>query len=57
MYYICERNALTTYYMYKMHVIDIFAALFIRKIVLTNIAKIKRLQKKTVYSNSYNSEV
>ena len=42
-FYIRERHVLTPYFMYKMHVIDIFAAFYIReKIVLANIAKIKR---------------
>ena len=41
--YIRERRLLTPYFMYKMHVIGIFAVFYIReKIVLAFIAKIKR---------------
>ena len=37
-FYIRERQVLTPNFMYKMHVIDIFAAFHIReKIILTNI--------------------
>ena len=41
-FYIRKRHVLTPYFMYKMHVIDIFAVFYIReKIVLANKAKIK----------------
>ena len=40
-FYICDRQVLTPYFMYKMHVIEIFKAFYIwEKIILANIAKI-----------------
>ena len=52
-FYIHERHILTPYFMYKMHVIDIFAAFYIReKIILANFAKIKCSQIKILNRKS-----